>query len=224
MPTVGDHIKIVSVVKVRQAESRERNASPGTQRSGVEVELVFGLRLAPGLWLVVEQPDPAVADLKYINVTSQHTRELKVRRLLGKEVDWHLNSDGRGVVRQHETLNRFVAITSPLGQDKTKLRQRDCVRILANKPESQLRNIPIRATGAAGLKQLIWAVVHDVPDVSPDLRELTLAQDVRLESVKLKPVLLLMRERAGLNHFLFREAFTGPHAHGRPAAGQGDPT
>ena len=90
------------------------------------------------------------------------------------------------------------------GEEKPELGQFDSVSVFADEPETEIRQIAVGAPGAvAFLKELVRAVVGDVPEVATYRGKLAFAEQVRLQAVECKLVFLLVRERTGLKHFIW---------------------
>jgi hypothetical protein len=57
------HLEVIFVIKVGQAEERERDARSHAERSGVQIQLVLRTLLTLGVWLVIKNPDLVSANL-----------------------------------------------------------------------------------------------------------------------------------------------------------------
>lgn len=122
------------------------------------------------------------------------------------QVDRHLDSDCRRVVGQHEVLDGRMAIFRALGQQQAQLRQGLGVRLLSNEPQREMRQIAVGASGTVALlEEIVRAVLRDVPEVSADLWEPTLAEQVRLQPMERELVLLLMIEGLGVEGLIGRQ-------------------
>jgi len=100
---------------------------------------------------------------------------------------------------------------SGLGEHQAETGEWHGVRVLANETQGEGRQVAVRAPRpVAVLEQVVRAVLSDVPEVSPDGREPSLAEDVRLEPVELELVFLLVRERPCLDVGLLVERIAFP--------------
>ena len=100
-----------------------------------------------------------------------------------------------------------MATASMFCEDESEPRERDRVRVFSYKLQSQFRKVTVRASGTAFLEELVRTVLGDVPQVSANLRELSLTQDVRLEAMELELVFLAMREGPRLNDLFLGDEY-----------------